>query len=287
MVLCRINQRGTGRGEPPGNFSLAILKQKERLSTMEDYEIDEDDFINDAINDAEEYEPDDDYGYGYDGGGGEEGGGVYMEPPDEVEAGGGGEAAAATGGVADTDAAAGAEVSASAGEGGVPPEITAGPSSSSPRLLSVPSPGRDLFEFERYTGQSTWRTAPRTGDEKTGATVMEATGWRKRSERPEDIDGGNSDDEEDGMDRASRRRPPPSTGARGGTRGGNAEDARLVSYCEEGERDVLGLWDGGGGVGTRGLYGEVNVPGLGEGSMAVTLEDGTRTFVRRKRGDGR
>ena len=116
---------------------------------------------------------------------------------------------------------------------------------------------------------------------------MEATGWRKRSERPEDIDGGNSDDEEDGMDRASRRRPPPSTGARGGTRGGNAEDARLVSYCEEGERDVLGLWDGGGGVGTRGLYGEVNVPGLGEGSMAVTLEDGTRTFVRRKRGDGR
>ncbi|KAL3782824.1 hypothetical protein ACHAW5_000096 [Stephanodiscus triporus] len=141
---------------------------------------------------------------------------------------------------------------------------------------------------------------------------MEATGWRKggsakRAARDDDDDEDEDEDEDDDDLDGGRAREASDTtndgrvgGSSRGTSGGGGGDAQLVRFLERAEMNVLGRSWGWRGVDRRrddrrnrllGSRGNENVSGndrllprLGEGSVPITLADGTRTYVGRTPG---
>ncbi|KAL3810852.1 hypothetical protein ACHAXA_005852 [Cyclostephanos tholiformis] len=188
------------------------------------------------------------------------------------------------------------------------------------------SPDHTLYQFERYAGLAAWRIGSDNNgaNEKHGATTMEAKGWRKAPARQsradveaeEEEDGDDDDDDDDDMDNVGARRnvkasmatnnkSGPSNGtSRGGGGGGAA--GLVVRFRERAESTVLGrswgksgTWGGGGGrinddrnllnhgdsLNGNGV-GRIDLPRLGEGSVPITLADGTRAYVGRNPGWG-
>jgi len=165
--------------------------------------------------------------------------------------------------------------------------------------------GNDIYGFERFTGVTGWRSTANTmtkqqlKQSKNGATVMEATGWKKKRDElnnGEDISINDDDSsimDTDEMDngRVRSKRDIHST-----NKGPAVADAQLVRFRERQENECLGRTWGvngannwcGGVSEDRFLHGKktnVNssLPRLGEDSMAVTIANGTRTFVKRSR----
>jgi len=167
---------------------------------------------------------------------------------------------------------------------------------------ALESPNHTLYQFERYNGLSSWRSTKTNieggGVEKSGATTMEATSWKKKTgttkagvrKRNVDDEEEEESEDEDNMD-SVRLHPNNSTGSitsHGMSNRVRAGDVQLVQFREKEDLVVLGqAW----GNNKRGEEREVrsyysaapanNMPILGERSMPITLADGTVTFVKR------
>ena len=172
--------------------------------------------------------------------------------------------------------------------------------------------GNDIYGFERFTGVTGWRSTANTmtkaqlKQSKNGATVMEATGWKKKKKKKKEQEVNTSDDDismndddssimdTDGMDNGRVR---PKREMNHSTNIKAVADAQLVRFRERQEKECLGRsW----GVVADAHWSDVtegrfvhgkkttsnmdsSLPRLGEESMAVTLANGTRTFVKRSR----
>ena len=279
---------------------------------------DEEDLINDYINNAEEEEPP------YD---------EYMEPDfDDAPAGGNINAAANT--TTTTTVGNGNDNDNAAPDAGV--TTNDNNTVAVPQSISTTSPtkstttnnyrntnnsndndSKDIYGFERYNGLSGWRTSANSnfvgGEEKGGATTMEATSWAKDtaggkglgnpkqlSEKYDGSNGGISDDNDsmfsnDDLDHVTRvrKRDDDATnentcsGTKGSGSGGFAKagEAQLVKFREREDSIVIGKsWGKNTTLSSdsRCVYGNKHMPTLGEDSMPVTLPDGTRTFVKKK-----
>ena len=166
----------------------------------------------------------------------------------------------------------------------------------------------ELYKFERYTGLSSWRSsgpgsskaAIAGGENQHGATTMEATTWKKKKEavvtmKNKRHDEDEDEDEEDsiegnngggGGDSINR-----SVGLFGGGIGGVGSQAQqLVHFREKEELILLGKSWGGRRSNNNINYANNihkenanhHLPKLGEESMAMTLADGTRTFIKKR-----
>eukprot|EP00986_Skeletonema_menzelii_P008866 scaffold3870_cov160-Skeletonema_menzelii.AAC.7 len=184
------------------------------------------------------------------------------------------------------------------------PKVISTDATSPVTVASLPrNNGNDIYGFERFTGVTGWRSTANTmtklqlKQSKNGATVMEATGWKKKKDETnnEDMSIGDSSSvmDTDEMDngRVRSKRDIHSTNATPAV-----ADAQLVRFRERQEKECLGhTW----GVlaaannwcglnehrfvhGTKGNA-DSSLPRLGEDSMAVTIANGTRTFVTRSR----
>ncbi len=162
----------------------------------------------------------------------------------------------------------------------------------------------DIYGFERFTGVTGWRSSANTmtklqlKQSKNGATVMEATGWKKKKDETNNDDisiGDNSslmDTDEMDNGRVRTKRDISSTNATPAV-----ADAQLVRFRERQEKECLGhTWGVAAAANNwcdvkneyRFLHGmktnaDSSLPRLGEDSMAVTIANGTRTFVTRSR----
>ncbi len=184
---------------------------------------------------------------------------------------------------------------------------------------SIASPDdRALYKFERYTGPSGWRKGDAEGaSEKHGATIMEAKGWRRGpATKAGDATGGDDYDDDlddvDDMDNDRARRNNAggsnatvrndgmrSHNATSGGGGGGSAANLVIRFRERAEMAILGRsWsplpkvndkrnlirgDGLSNNGRNGMGGggKVDMPRLGDGSVPMTLSDGTRTYVGR------
>lgn len=184
------------------------------------------------------------------------------------------------------------------------PKVISTDATSPVTVASLPrNNGNDIYGFERFTGVTGWRSTANTmtklqlKQSKNGATVMEATGWKKKKDETNNEDmsiGDNSsvmDTDEMDNGRVRSKRDIHSTNATP-----SVADAQLVRFRERQEKECLGhTW----GVlaaannwcglnehrfvhGTKGNA-DSSLPRLGEDSMAVTIANGTRTFVTRSR----
>lgn len=175
----------------------------------------------------------------------------------------------------------------------------------------------DLYKFERYTGLSSWRTTTsgnsatntavdngaHAGRESDGATTMEATSWKKKEDQPMKKKKRHDDDEDDddfdeeaeesvegNAESKSREVGVASgSGAAGGGIGSQAQ--QLVRFREKEELILLGRSWGGrrrndhdSSSNNKTKKDDVDylLPQLGEASMAMTLADGTRTFIKKR-----
>lgn len=168
--------------------------------------------------------------------------------------------------------------------------------------------GSDIYGFERFTGVNEWRSAANTmtklqlKQSKNGATIMEATAWKKKKQ---EVDGNGDDmsmhdddsstmdtDEMDNGRVRSKRVFNSANYTPAGTKMAVA-DAQLVRFRERQEKECLGrTWGAAAhwcsGNEERFVNGKTSnmdssLPRLGEESMAMTLANGTRTFVKRSR----
>ncbi|KAL7501439.1 hypothetical protein ACHAWT_010408 [Skeletonema menzelii] len=184
------------------------------------------------------------------------------------------------------------------------PKVISTDATSPVTVASLPrNNGNDIYGFERFTGVTGWRSTANTmtklqlKQSKNGATVMEATGWKKKKDETNNEDmsiGDNSsvmDTDEMDNGRVRSKRDIHSTNATPAV-----ADAQLVRFRERQEKECLGhTW----GVlaaannwcglnedrfvhGTKGNA-DSSLPRLGEDSMTVTIANGTRTFVTRSR----
>lgn len=168
------------------------------------------------------------------------------------------------------------------------------------------SPNHTLYQFERYNGLSSWRSTKTNseggGVEKSGATTMEATSWKKKTGttktvRKRSVDGDDEEEEtedEDNMD-SVRLHPNNSTGSstsHGMSNRVRAGDVQLVQFREKEDLVVLGQAWGNNKRGEERVDDDNhrityyaartnNMPILGERSMPITLADGSITFVKR------
>lgn len=186
------------------------------------------------------------------------------------------------------------------------PKVISTDAASPVTVSSLPrNNGNDIYGFERFTGVTGWRSTANTmtkqqmKQSKNGATVMEATGWKKKRDEKmnsEDISINNDDStimDTDEMDngRVRSKRDIHSTMNTGPA----VADAQLVRFRERQEKECLGrTW---GVIGANNWCGvnedrfvhgkktslDSSLPRLGEDSMAVTIANGTRTFVKRSR----
>lgn len=270
-----------------------------------DYEINEDDFINDYIAQQEEEEefPAQEYGEDFD------------EAPDpydfeEKQPGGAVSGSDNNNDVTGVTAKPAAdEINNNEEEDGIVPKIIS-MGTKSPVAVS----SNDIYGFERYTGVSGWRSTTTSTNklkqQKNGATVMEATGWKKKTAQDNDANNNGADDESsmntdysmmdtDEMDNGRvRSKHGINATTNNMSKGATVADALLVRFREQQERGMLGrTW------GTllsdvnkdRFLHGsrdkaamtdgsmDTSMPRLGEDSMAITIANGTRTYVKRSR----
>ncbi|KAL7462418.1 hypothetical protein ACHAXS_002794, partial [Conticribra weissflogii] len=181
-----------------------------------------------------------------------------------------------------------------------------------PKLISTkPPPSKstwrdqhktDLYDMERYTGHSSWRGAKPNyhGDHIPGhgASIMEATAWKKRqSSRKDGNDHGHGKDDHDdsdddtvdndNLDKGRTRIKRPVSNSPGG---GKGSEAQLVRFLQRYEAEVLGRSWGRMGKAQHAVFGGAErflskkdefVPDLGDESLAVTLANGKRTYVKR------
>ncbi len=169
--------------------------------------------------------------------------------------------------------------------------------------------GNDIYGFECFTGVNGWRSTANTmtklqlKQSKNGATIMEATSWKKKKQEVDKDDISMNDDDSsimdtDEMDNGRVRSKRDFTSTNNIPAGSKmaVADAQLVRFRERQEKECLGRtwgvtathWNGGNDE--RFLHGkhttmDSSLPRLGEDSMAVTLANGTRTFVKRSRRD--
>ena len=175
----------------------------------------------------------------------------------------------------------------------------------------------ELYKFERYTGLSSWRSstsgttsganagAPSSSkNEHHGATTMEATSWKKKKENeektlPRKNDRYDDDDDEsmecntDNRTTNARSKELGGGGGGGGAgRGVGSQAQQLIRFREKDELILLGRSWGRerqfhppplscSSTNDRKNKYLSYLPQLGEESMAMTLADGTRTFVKK------
>ena len=182
------------------------------------------------------------------------------------------------------------------------PKVISTDSKSPVTVSSLPrNSEHDIYGFERFTGVSGWRSTANTmtksqmKQSKNGATVMEATGWKKKKAEKEsdgmslndDLSMINTDEMDNGRVRAKRELNSTSNTPA-------VADAQLVRFRERHEKECIGrtwgahssLWCGATEerfVHSKGKKMDSSLPRLGEDSMAVTIANGTRTFVKRSR----
>lgn len=228
---------------------------------MEDYGFDEDDLINDYIadnnDDYPEEEPDDYFD--------EEPQEPKPSPPNTSHD------AIDTNPIDDT-------MEVESGEKlDVPTTITANLNDNASTSYTASSRNNDLFNFERYSGISGWRTAKSTSLNH-GATTMEATEWKKQEVR------GDVDSDSDDLDVKTRsKRPAVDVVSRGA-------EAQLVGMHQKSEEEILGRsWGSSNRLirDKRFVFDESGsaLPRVGEDSIILTVADGTTVNVKRSKCD--
>eukprot|EP00984_Skeletonema_dohrnii_P028472 scaffold18471_cov128-Skeletonema_dohrnii-CCMP3373.AAC.2 len=186
------------------------------------------------------------------------------------------------------------------------PKVISTDATSPVAVSSLPrNNGNDIYGFERFTGVTGWRSTANTmtkaqlKQSKNGATVMEATGWKKKKEELTNGDDISMNDDSSSImmdtDEMDNGRVRSKREMNSSNNGPAVADAQLVRFRERQEKECLGrTWGMVAATNWCGMNEErfvhgkktnmdSSLPRLGEDSMAVTIANGTRTFVKRSR----
>ena len=157
----------------------------------------------------------------------------------------------------------------------VPTTITANFNDTASTAYTASSRNNDLYNFERYSGISGWRTTKSTSLNH-GATTMEATEWKKQEVR------GDVDSDSDDLDAKTRsKRAAVDVISRGA-------EAQLVGMHRKSEDEILGRSWGSSNRRSRDkrfVFDDSgsSLPQVGEDSIILTVADGTTVNIKRSK----